>query len=186
MRGLAPGMLLRAAGSVAEAASFMPAQGLHGVCSPLVAYSVTCERLHCGPFAASATPSWLIASPNQILDNQPPSPQCSLMGYLMACCHTHDQHFLVLGTLQALELSGQQEDRILQPLAGDHDDVSPDMRQLQQEGSFDRAEGYEQEVSIVGVTPGLGGLQQGPGQGGAKEHQHIQERVGDRSGTLKS
>ena len=79
----------------------------------------------------------------------------------MVCCYTCHQQFSLLGTLQALELSRQQDElgynqRCLQSLEGEVDAISRDMRQLQQGGSVVIAKGDEQEVSIVDGSQHLG------------------------------
>ena len=66
-------------------------------------------------------------------------------------CLLWHNHFSVLGTLQALDLSRQQDDlqhsrRVMQSLEVDLDAVSRDVHQLQQEGSVNTARGDVRKV----------------------------------------
>ena len=153
-------------GSLAEAASVMPAQGWYGACSPLDAYSVTRGCIRAGLWLqclSKLAQNWQSPSNSRL---QTTTTYISPSRCLIVCCYIRNRQPSLHGTLQALELSGQQDEfgydcRGLQSLEGELDAVNRDVRQLQQEGSVDIAEGDEQEVRIDDVSQHLGELQQG-------------------------
>lgn len=89
----------------------------------------------------------------------------------MVCCSTCDHQFSLLGTLQVGHIR-----YIWQFLEGySHDATSPDVQQLQQEGTVTMTRDDEQKVSINAVSQSLGMSQQGVRLGGANEPPHTQE-----------